>query len=175
MSEALIDCRCHTHRLRSRGSVMLGPIIINGEATTTVKHMPGCAYAAINQTSTSRMVQVSYSGLRSLLSMAVSFSISLNTGAGGVSISPSITVRPVVDRGVSPAFQIINLVARCSWNSKWLETSLQTRVLNLSLQRLSRLYEERKASPYEVDIYGSTLVHSYTKSMVCLIGISRLL
>ena len=92
-----------------------------------------------------------------LLIGAVEASISITRGSGRLSISPSLQFSYVVPRN-NPAFQLVNTAERpfelpCENASEW-EAFLQTR-----LNAIRQLFCAGKASPYDVDLDGNTLLH----------------
>ena len=75
-------------------------------------------------------------------------------GAGGMSLSPSLSFRGVVASD-SPAFSLINNLRQC------VEFSADEWVSHVEgqLQELRRIFDEGRASPYDIDIHGNTLIH----------------
>ena len=96
-----------------------------------------------------------------LLSGAIEASISITRGAGGLSISPGLRCAHVVPQD-NPAFELIyrlgivfrKFSGRRPFTIVKLKLSLET-----GIQDLARLFRDGKASPYDVDRSGNTLLH----------------
>ena len=92
-----------------------------------------------------------------LLAGAIQASISVTRGAGGFSISPSLQCAYVVSPD-SAHFELVSLLGVINnesiktvndWQAFW-----QNR-----LSEIEQLFHNRKASPYDVDLCGNTLLH----------------
>lgn len=159
-------CPCLRQRHTQRRKVLeLVYVSLAIETTTDLCHLPGCPYAKTVPYSGSKAVKISYGGLRRLISAAIIVSFSLETGAGGRSISPRVTLRPVVDREVSPTFRIMDLLNWCSsYKLFWQKsTGLMLQVMEAFMDRIIRLYESRKSSPWDTNIYGHTVLHIWAE------------
>ncbi|KAL9118762.1 MAG: hypothetical protein Q9187_004691 [Circinaria calcarea] len=102
-----------------------------------------------------RLVGMSISYCGTLLMGAIRASISMTRGAGGFSISPSLTFSPVVP-STAPAFALLNI----RFTRDTTVNDMQ-QTYNIRLQQLSRLYSERKASPHDTDQDGNTVLHFF--------------
>lgn len=158
-------CLCPRRAFSQRRQINLGDISMATEVTTYHKHLPECRLARHAPVSKSQSVQLSYNGLRKLLSTAIDLSFSLRTGAGGFSLSPTITLRPVVDRKTSPSFRAMALLDKCYKSSNRFEKSgdLRGQFTELVVQRTLRLYGSRKSSPRDTDITGKSILHHWAK------------
>ena len=93
------------------------------------------------------------------LSGAIEASISITRGAGGFSIIPGLRCAHVVPEN-NPAFELVARLGIIFWDNfpaidaNEVELSLET-----GIQDLVRLFDDGKASPYDVDIEGNTLLH----------------
>ena len=97
-------------------------------------------------------------GCGRLLAGAVEASISMTIGAGGLSISHHLRCAHVISRD-SPAFQLVDLtnqVKNLSITSSKVDLDA---LLNRRIQELEFLFRAGKASPYDVDLQGNTLLH----------------
>ncbi|KAI1867034.1 hypothetical protein JX265_007610 [Neoarthrinium moseri] len=103
-------CDCQLKMFKQQRCTTIGNFHLIRKATTRQRHVPGCEFEASDALVTEQVRQISYTGFRSLLSVALELSISWRSGAGGSSIAPTITFRPMVDETKSPVFQIINLL-----------------------------------------------------------------
>ena len=115
------------------------PLFVSPSSTTVAKfHMKRCG---------------------AFLSGAIEASISITRGAGGFSISPGLRFAHVVPAN-NPAFELLHRLRDMYFSPGQtnsigeLELSLETGV-----QDLTRLFRDGKASPYDVDLQGSTLLH----------------
>ena len=79
--------------------------------------------------------------------MQASFACTM--GAGGASLTPSLSFRNVVAHD-SPAFAIM---------SNFKSGNLDCRRVDKEFQDLRQLFQERRASPYDVNVDGNTLLH----------------
>ena len=86
--------------------------------------------------------------------------VSIKTGAGGMSISPSLSFRMVVPSS-SPAFALFNPETF----SKALESEListkkrQYETLEHTTQKLLSVFANRQAFPTDLNEYGESLLH----------------
>ena len=84
--------------------------------------------------------------------------MSITRGAGGFSVSPGLRRANVVPAN-NPAFELLDrfvdrLRTAPTMNISEMELSLET-----GIQHLERLFCDGKASPYDVDLQGNTLLH----------------
>ena len=97
---------------------------------------------------------LSYCG--SLLAGAVRFMYYTTSGAGGWSISRSIRFFHVVPFD-SPAFALLNMTIPANASAEDAQA-----VLDVTIQKIQWLMDEKKASPFDVDPDGNTLLHVST-------------
>lgn len=129
------------------------------ETTTAQQHQKGCNhYSSYPLGSATRKIKVRCNGLRNLCGRALELSIILTSGAGGLSISPNITVRPMVDASRSPLFRTMGLLLEVVH----LFVGGPEVYIELAIKRICRLIHQGKCSPYEVDQYGSSVLHRWT-------------
>ena len=83
-----------------------------------------------------------------LLAGALQASLACTVGAGGASFTPSLDFRNVVAHD-SPGFALINKI----------EYGDHARRIEKYIHDLRQLFQERRASPYDVDVDSNTLLH----------------
>jgi hypothetical protein len=89
------------------------------------------------------------------LGLSAEAAIFISTGAGGLSISPTLRFHPIVPYD-SPAFNILSRMLYCSSN-----TADQILFINKSIIRdLQKAFDEGVASPYDRTANGFTLLHA---------------
>ena len=87
----------------------------------------------------------------------IDYTFSITSGAGGFAISPQLTVIRVVDRWHSPAFMQV-----CAADDALIDMYQEKRVthrLRDVIETLRGLFIAGKASPFDVDHNGRTLLH----------------
>ena len=87
------------------------------------------------------------------LARAVQASVSLTTGAGGTALSQNLRLKCLVPYD-SPAFALIKQPFPNDMTFDDLKIVASQRV-----QILRQMFQDGKASPYDVDIDGDTLLH----------------
>lgn len=105
-----------------------------------------CLHSAWQESSWVVHFRLAYCGR--LLAGALQASFACTTGAGGASFTPSLNLRNVVAQD-SPAFVIVSKT----------EFEDPDRRFESQIHDLRKLFEERRASPYDIDANGNTLVH----------------
>ena len=158
-------CQCREYR-QSTG-FRLGSFFFK-EGSITYSHKPGCRFDIFGSTKTQSLALIT-----SVLSRGVRLTLSITTGAGGLSISPNIDIRPVVDNNKAPVFLIMNLLLRYLFSFQTVCINGDPdliRFMNLCKNAILHLYRERKASPYEVDKYGASFFHYWARfvSRACI-------
>ncbi|KAI7777504.1 hypothetical protein LA080_003453 [Diaporthe eres] len=157
-------CICRQYQRTLRRQARFAGFLFTTMESVSRKHLPECRYANYEIEHASKSLSISYSGLRGVLSRAVDISMSLNTGAGGFSISPNITLQLMVDDKQSPIFRITDLLKHCidgSYNRGPADRPIMLRVLRTGVQRMLEQYLSRKRSPYEVDSSGKSALHRW--------------
>ncbi len=91
-----------------------------------------------------------------MLNISIRATLSIVTGAGGLSISPRLSFRNTVPYD-SPAFKLLQQV-RIS-DHDHVDSSTMSRFLKTTLRQLYQLFSDRKASPQDETKYGETLLH----------------
>ena len=121
--------------------------------TESMNHPPACCLFASSSSTTVAKIGVKRCG--GFLSGAIEASISITRGAGGLSINPGLRCAQVVPAN-NPAFELVFRLRNNfdMGNIGEVESSLET-----GIQSLARLFRDGKASPYDVDLEGNTLLH----------------
>ncbi|KAI0505907.1 hypothetical protein F5B22DRAFT_490884 [Xylaria bambusicola] len=159
-------CICRQQHESFRSHTRLGSLSFNILRSTYWKHLPECRFSRSEIVSKSDTIRMTYSGLQWLLPKAIELSISLGTGSGGLSISPTITLRPVVNENEAPVFRSLGLLRWFVWN-KTPELGVM-KFTEMVTNRVLRQYMSRKSSPYEVNSRGESALHIWVDFLVGL-------
>ena len=134
--------------------------------TESTSHHPTCGLFA--SSASSNMARVRMKSCGAFLAGAIEASISIVRGAGGLSISPALQCARVVPR-YSPAFELVDglgmYLRKCMYpgtGARESKVSLCGRLealLDIRIHELAHLFRDGKASPYDVDLQGNTLLH----------------
>ena len=114
-------------------------------------HDRGCPHSAGVEKSWSMALRLAYCS--KFLARAVQASVSLTRGAGGIALSPNLQLRCLVPYD-SPAIALITEPFPDNETFDNIKIVASQRV-----QRLRQMFQDGKASPYDVDIHGNTLLH----------------
>lgn len=119
--------------------------------TANVCHHHDCPHSAWTESSWSLSFRLAY--CNRLLASALQATVSFTNGAGGLSLSPTMSLTNLVSSD-SPAFALIRDPILKGMPANDIEAAVNQRV-----QSLRQLFQDRKASPYDVDVHGNTLLH----------------
>lgn len=160
------SCDCHARTVRYHRAKKVGGFFSFKKGTIQRQHLPGCELEAYDRDSTMHVRGIAYTGLRWVLSRSVELSISWASGAGGSSISPSITFRPMVDEMRSPVFRIVNLVndnldAISMSSPHKLDFLTINQLLDHSANAIRRVYRGSRCSFYDVNQRGESVLHKW--------------
>ncbi|KAI1736874.1 hypothetical protein F4680DRAFT_430391 [Xylaria scruposa] len=158
-NRCMSSCICRQHHESLRLQTKIGGLSVNMLSNIRWKHLPECRYAKSEVISKSNSLCLSYNGLQWLLSKAVDVSISLCTGSGGLSITPNITIRPVVDEKRSPVFRTLKFLGSCLRTYGTPLKLMKLQLFEITVRRILKHYRCRKSSPYEVDSKGQSVMH----------------
>ena len=154
-------CNCAKILRRQTKSLWTSTWSLSWSDSATSHHLKTCQYWNPYQEVWTTKFSVSH--VNRLAAMALSASIRISKQAGILSISPSLTLRGVVNES-SPAFALLKDLKKLyitplsgTYRVQITKLGEQTSLLNRSLLRLLK---ERAVSPYEVDEHGRTLLHS---------------
>lgn len=147
----LLKCRCKPRRRLKSTTRNFGPLFFTQGTDTPRAHSPSCPHAAWNNEQSFWSVGLSTNIFRKILSTAVTVTLMSSTGAGGCGMSPEhFTYRPIHPR--SPAFQIIDI-----WLQKGSDPNGE--ISDKVMKSLQWLFTQKKASPYDLDENGGTILH----------------
>lgn len=162
------SCDCHTRTVKYHEAKKFGDFFAIKKGTTQRQHLPGCEFEADDYGSTAHVRAIGYTGLRWILSRSVELSMSWTSGAGGSSISPSITLRPMVDETRSPPFCIVNIVSDCAESYIWSLYAKENNILSFfdkildhSVRAILRTYRGSRCSFYDVNQYGESVLFKW--------------
>jgi len=147
-------CTCIRRRKIERSTTIWGFLSFQTKKQESEAHRPDCPVADIIPTHLSRRVETTYTAALIALHHAISLSISLTSGAGGSSISPSLRTLPVVDGATSPAFQLLKQLSLGPTGLNITASEVRESVL----EDLCQLFKSGKASPFDVSAGGETLI-----------------
>ena len=114
-------------------------------------HDRDCPHFACVETSWS--MSLSLACCSKFLAKAVEASLSLTRGAGGIALSPNLQLRCLVPTD-SQAFALVRepFPQRMTFDDMKIGASQRVQILR-------QMFQDGKASPYDVDIDGNTLLH----------------
>jgi hypothetical protein len=131
----------------------------NSHNTETLElHLPGCEFYTPPQKV--RKVKARFTYLGYILSTTISATISIATGAGGLSISPSLSISRVVPND-SCAFAQVSWERFGKFVAGYPRESVAKRhqLLENTREQLLRMFSERQASPKDLNEWGQSLFH----------------
>lgn len=168
-----ISCYCQKNTVIQQQMKGFGGFHFYKKTTTSQRHLPGCAFAQQNTIATEKARKAVYTGLRGILSVALELSISWKSGAGGFSISPNVTIRPMVDEAKSPVFRVMTLMRERAYHLLKIEPPaeetkgvLVVQVLRHATATIIKLYRTRICSVYDVNVRGESALHQWTNVSV---------
>ena len=115
-------------------------------------HDRDCPHSACVETSWSMRLSLAFCS--KFLTRAVEASLSLTRGAGGTALSPKLQSRCLVSDD-SPAFVLASEAFHIPRNVSF---EYMKMVVSQRVQILRQMFQDGKASPYDVDIHGNTLL-----------------
>ncbi|PMD67703.1 uncharacterized protein K444DRAFT_606604 [Hyaloscypha bicolor E] len=142
-------CSCYRRSYLQARATQWGPLHIFRHTQTAEAHDKHCPYYVRSSKKSSFGARITV--LNWFLAKAIEISFNHSEGAGGSSMSPTLTLRSLV-RNDSPAFTLLNRnEVRKYWANK--------NYLRQSLEQILKLFQEGEASPYDVDKKGRNLLH----------------
>jgi hypothetical protein len=120
-------------------------------------HLPGCDFYAPHQIVRNMKARFTYLGY--VLSATIAATVSITTGAGGFSISPSLSISRVVPND-SCAFALFadeRFWKFGAWRRKTVARRHQ--LLESTREQLLKMFCERQASPKDLNGRGQSLFH----------------
>lgn len=159
-------CQCRRQERRRTNEIKCGPLRMFIETTASTNHHITCPYY-LNTVHSTR-IGVGTRFISTLLSRVVEGTISGTFGDGGISITPSLSLRFVYHPD-SPAFQLLDQLPTYGQN----KTAMKMSPEDLRAEMHS-LLQTRRASPYDVDQDGRTLLHvSFPTTQERLVRLTR--
>lgn len=157
------QCGCWLRRKVTQSKFCVLSISLPHETIVEMQHTPDCPSARIARVEIQRKISILYTGLRRILSTAVSASFHLSYGAGGYSISPTFRYFAMVDPEKSPAFRLATVLICYLWLLENVGT--QEEIANHFYSNLRRIYDAGYASPTDVDEDGNTLENAIAEKV----------
>ena len=121
-----------------------------------MSHHPTCHLFASSPSTTVARFRMKRCG--AFLAGALEASISITRGAGGLSISPNLRCARLVSRN-SPAFKLVDDLVLQIYPLQPEDMGKLEASLDIGIHGLALLFRDGKASPYDVDLEGNTLLH----------------
>ena len=144
-------CNCRVQKASQRKQTFWSRLQFQETTTTVEYHQPPCPLA--------------FAARQGNKSWGISY---CNVGAGGRSISPMLAFNATVDENTAPAFRVVKLMGEIINKNEFLKSrhrQVEPRppdtqaILQIGLQRISKLFSQGKASPSDVNIYNETLMN----------------
>jgi hypothetical protein len=126
---------------------------LNLTRASTVSHIHKMGCPLSTQRRSTIVLAAKYSYRSRFITRLLSFSVSISSGAGGLSISPSLTFRAIVPDS-SPAFSLFTYDSIYAFRLKSTESYCEW-----VARELYRLFREQEAYPTDVDVRGENLLH----------------
>ena len=152
-----LACTCHSEDHHQSARFRFGQFWLIRDSSTH-GHKPGCRLYLLEPTRIQSLGLVTR-----VLSYGVQLVVSVTTGAGGFSISPNISFRPVVASAKSPVFRLTDLlnhylIVHVEYKPT---TPDKIRFIERCKDGILHLYRQKKAYPYETDICGASFFHRW--------------
>ena len=142
-------CNCRPREfVQNSTSWSLGSASVSSAILT--QHRSGCLFYARNVKQHRLSFNLKYTSV--MLKIIARVSMSMKYGAGGLSLSPNLTLRGM--REDSPAFE---LFSRAEWEACHTVADA-TAKMNQVLLRLQQMFDSGIASPFDLDPEGNSLI-----------------
>ena len=150
-------CSCFTLIREKASTYSIGGAKIFKTSLESCKHSMGCPFFIGTEVTTTVGLKLTYYG--KLLANTVQATISITTGAGGFSINPCLNLRTLVPKS-SPAFQLLDDLTFSGFIKSRSPSQAKEVCLDIesALQQLYELFQDKVASPTDIDEDGRTLV-----------------
>ncbi|KAL8723584.1 MAG: hypothetical protein Q9225_000126 [Loekoesia sp. 1 TL-2023] len=148
----LMADRCNCRRrevVQSLKSWSLGSASVSSEILT--QHRSGCPFYVRYAEQYRHSFSLKYTNV--MLRIIARVTMSMKYGAGGLSLSPNLTLRGI-KREDSPASRLFD---NAEWEGSLTAADATAKITQTSL-RLQQMFDERVASPFELDQEGNSLV-----------------
>lgn len=121
-----------------------------------INHYRTCPMFASSASTTTAKIRIKTCG--AFLAGAIGASINIIRGAGGSSISPVLQCARVVPQDNS-AFRLVRSIYPILNGREITSRSEVKAQLEINIHQLARTFRDGRASPYDVDLDGNTLLH----------------
>ncbi|KAI1492916.1 hypothetical protein F5X96DRAFT_624243 [Biscogniauxia mediterranea] len=154
-----MSCNCRPRQKKTRNLLRWSQFWLSNETTTHIKHLPGCPWTNPIAQEYQRDFGVVFTGLRRIMSTAVSISLSIKRNANGYSISMAPRYFTMVDRSRSPVFAMVDFI----WSGiirsylSLYDDEIES-LFHYAISRLRIMYQTGVATPTEVDCNGKTIL-----------------
>jgi hypothetical protein len=158
-------CRCTERRRLQRKKSRWGPIFFDNEVDITTYHAPECPLSRVLPLTErkTKAFGISIPNMLGMFKSAVHVSMSLTSGAGGLSLAQNITWTATVDEFSSPAFGIMNAFYQA------LECGLKNEhyaiIAKSCMRRLELCYANHEASPADINKDGQSVFGDLISSL----------
>ncbi|KAF5585981.1 hypothetical protein FPANT_7352 [Fusarium pseudoanthophilum] len=154
-------CYCARRYDRTRKEVRWGMLFFETELEKTAYHAPECRLSKLLPPTQKKMILIGLSipRITRILSHALRFSMSLKTGAGGMSLAQNVTWTATINEHSSPAFRIIDsLCALKREPGQGLGAEYHYAVAESCVRRLELCYANHLASPSDTNACGQSIL-----------------
>ena len=150
-------CSCSTLMQERASTYLIGGVEVFKTSMESSKHSMSCPFHIGTKVTTTVGLKMSYYG--KLLANTVRATISITTGAGGFSINPCLKLHARVSK-FSPAFELLypDMLHRRFMSTGLSQTNELCNYFESALQQLYELFQDKVASPTDVDQDGYTLI-----------------
>ncbi|RYP90381.1 hypothetical protein DL770_003528 [Monosporascus sp. CRB-9-2] len=153
------NCICRRRQRYQQHRLRLGTLEVYDETTVIEEHLPDCQISQILPRRRHRSLGVKYTGAAKLLNRVVNMAFSMTFGAGGFSIAPVFTYYATVDDQTAPAFRLLHIVKDAAISLECRGSTLLAEFVETVLNKILKLFRERKATPTDVDSRNRTILH----------------
>lgn len=149
-------CSCLVRKSTTSKNLHFGSFYLRDNIVTSKPHEEECPVYVANLKS-SRRRTLSLTGIIKSVNSAIIVTFCAKTGAGGLSVSPSLTYFGVVNGNKAPAFRVLNsLLGVASYDTPKAHTLLYFKPV---LRKLQEVFSLGRARPTDVDQHGWSLLH----------------
>ncbi|KAI0154560.1 hypothetical protein GGR57DRAFT_466046 [Xylariaceae sp. FL1272] len=148
-------CKCKSYKSTQENTSVHFGFMFRGRTETSNRHRPTCSLYNPRQTQRKQAYDITLSGFRNVLSIALTAGLRFDYGAGGLSIGPVFKYFPMVDHERSAPFIIMS---RLSSSLIFLGPEDADILLHMSLSKVKNIYDRGRAHINDVDEFGRTLL-----------------
>lgn len=158
-------CCCAERRRLQRKKRRWGPISFDNEVDITTHHAPECPLSRVLPLTERRInaLGIYVPNMLGIFKSAVHVSVSLTSGAGGLSLAQNIMWTATVHGMSSPSFRIINTLYQALervWQGEHCEL-----IAKSCMRRLELCYANHEASPADRNEDGQSVFGDFISSM----------